>query len=212
MKRFSPIILCLATAFSFIISCDDDSVRPPKITPSLTVDKFPDTVGQWWQYQVYDSLNTTYDTVMVICEDTVTIHGGKNTIIWVYHHRTYEESLYVNVSHDTVAFFNDTSAVWPIKILVFPLANGRFWIWGDAPYDTVRVTQKNHVATPICYFNLSFQVSSVWNFIDNTGDFKTWIAADVGIIKERREWTSLATTSITHWELIDCAPFPIEID
>jgi hypothetical protein len=201
MKRFSFFTICFIAGLSFILSCNDDSVGPDKDLDSMAVTDFPNMTEIWWKYQVYDSLGSLFDTVRVACEGNTTLHG-RNAVIWVYHYRTYQESLYVYVSDDTIYFFNDTSYTQPLRFYVFPLKVGHFWLLDPSSHDTTEVIQKGTVATEAGEFPNSFLVSTEWDYPDNVGDEKIWISRGVGIVKERIYSTTLATTSITKWDLI----------
>jgi hypothetical protein len=206
MGRFSLLIVCLLAGLSFIVSCDDDAIGPPKNTDTLPISGFPNMSYIWWKYQVFDSLNDLYDTVLVACEGNKFLSGGRNSIIWVYHYKAYEDSFYVHSGHDTVFFYHDTSGVYPDRIYVFPLALGRFWIFGMSPYDTIRVTAKGAVPTPAGNFGNSFLVSTHWGFIDASGDEDIWIAKQIGIVKERIDHITIAGRTLKKWTLIDYQP------
>ena len=206
MRRFFLLIICLLACLSFIVSCDDDPVGPPKDVDSLSISGFPSMSDIWWKYQVFDSLNGLYDTVLVACEGNETLSDGRNTIIWVYHYKTYEDSFYVHKGNDSIFFYHDTSGVNPYRIYVFPLALGRLWTFGMSPYDTIRVTEKGTVSTPAGNFGNSFLVSSHWGFIDATGDEDIWISKGIGIVKERIDHITIAGRTLKKWVLIDYQP------
>ena len=74
MKKIIIPILLIAYLISTSSSC--------KKTPVIEFNKeFPNSIGTWWKYKVYDSVYNRLDTVMIRVISTTKLDNGDNATI-----------------------------------------------------------------------------------------------------------------------------------
>ncbi|MFH1701288.1 MAG: hypothetical protein ABIE07_11960 [Candidatus Zixiibacteriota bacterium] len=100
------------------------------------IEQFPNDIAFFWKYESHDSINNTYDTLLVMVTDTVTVPTVIGDVIgkvWVYDYGNHQDTEYV-------AIVNNRIEVYPLPRTIigeynpirdyyyeFPLTVGRYW-------------------------------------------------------------------------------------
>lgn len=141
MKRIyrKSYLLVISVFLALLLnSCQEASINPyvpgpPEKYP--TIADFPNTVGSWWEYEVYDSLNSYFDYIHVEITSEIKNPNGQKATIWQYTTRgqLIQEDI-VAIEGDTVKIYNyfmviDSLTNFSVKnLIVFPLKVGSSWI------------------------------------------------------------------------------------
>lgn len=118
------IFLCLS-------ACDED--EPTQPSNQFELKDFPLKIGNWWKYQVIDSLNNTQDTLLIKVSGDGYNNGFHNNVLKVFLKDSLIGSSKIVSSENTITFFkNDTSKIWnyfSFKDFFFklPLSVGNKW-------------------------------------------------------------------------------------
>ncbi len=164
-------------------------------------DVFPNNVGDKWVYTVYDSLSNSYDTLTVDIVGTTTGHN-KTLKIWLYRSHIYNDSMFVNVSNDTVYFYQDSYANLTDHEFVFPLSVNKYWYNTDLQSDSTIVKDKEAVTIPFGSYPDAYKLERRWGSFNVYGYSETWFVNNVGIVKMYRR--ILGFDNIKEiWELIN---------
>ncbi len=188
------IILFAALLLS---ACENSTDNNP---PEVNTGSFPNKVGDSWVYAVYDSLNSTVDTLTVNIVGTTT-GNGKDLTIWVRESNTYKDTLYVNVDNKTVYFYEDAFPNVADHIFVFPLEKGKIWTNPDQVRDSSIVKDKEAVSVPADNFTDAFRIERNWGGFNVYGYSITWFVENIGIVKMYRRIQGFDNIKET-WELL----------
>ena len=110
MKRLFNILTRVAPFILLFLSCNKD------ITKTSQPEYFPNTIGDFWQYQVTDSSQSSPNnpsapirySVSVNITGIKTLLDGKDATIWQYQYPWGNDTNYVRVTGDTIKIFDLT--------------------------------------------------------------------------------------------------------
>jgi hypothetical protein len=105
--------------------------------------EFPNSIGTFWRYRIYDNLSGDLDTVLITIIGNTKLDNGEPVNIWeiksLINHTVYN---YVSSKSDGIRIYKNTLATAiPFKKYVFPLEVSGYWVTKN-PLDTNRVTEK----------------------------------------------------------------------
>jgi len=181
-----------------------NTTQPPD--PAIVAD-FPNRVGNRWIYSYYDSLSHHSDTVTVTIVGQTTIPGNIPATIWQREFRSYADTAYVTVSHDTssdtvrIISQRNLDGQWDNTKFIFPLHVGSGWR-GDFVSDTSTVIENRPITVIAGTFVNAFRIKERWGAFNDYGDVSTWLVPEVGAVKIHRNvrrWTEWANEV---WELM----------
>jgi hypothetical protein len=93
---------------------------------SLSDEYFPNSIGNRWVYDRFDSLNLEKSTLTVeIVRDSV-YTDGKSYRMWVFGKTNMYDTLYVRTTPDSVLFFRYLEG-FPQEVMLLPLKTGLSW-------------------------------------------------------------------------------------
>ncbi len=208
MKKLM-IISIFSSLLIINFSCSDSSTNPQ---PEPNTAVFPNTIGDTWVYAVYDSLNSTEDTLTVKVSSIVTALNSRNLMVWIYRANSGMNSnytinnldtAYVYSGNDTVYFYNNNAGSQFESKMVFPLQVGLQW--GNAAtgiVDTSQVVDQNSITVPAGTFQKTYHILRTKNGLNDYMTVNLWFTERVGIIKLFVTERGFAFRTFT-WDLIN---------
>jgi len=198
MKKIIIPILLITYLLTTSSSC--------KKTPIIEFSKeFPDNIGTWWQYKVYDSIYNTLDTVTIRVIGYGKLDNGDNATVWAIHSiLNGADTNYVTNKSDGIRIFPDKlTTAYPDKRYLFPLVVGNKWITQNI-LDTNRVTQKGSISVVAGTFSDGYRIQR--NTMEPPGLYviqeDEWFVPNIGMVYRNYGW--YGTPGVFHktWELV----------
>ena len=206
----NKIIISFLACLSILdISCSTNSTNPQPESNSAV---FPNVIGDTWVYAVYDSLNSTADTLTVKVAGIVTTSDRRNLMVWTYSSKSgsnisytvsYSDTLYVYSGKDTVYSYYDRNGTQLESKIAFPLQVGMQWQNNTTGLtDLSQVTQQQTVTVPAGSFQNSFLILRNKNGLNDYLTVNTWFKERTGIVKLYLNERGFAFRTFT-WNLIN---------
>lgn len=198
MKKIFYFILLMIYLVSTSSSC--------RKTPVIQLNsEFPDNIGTWWKYKVYDSNYHILDTVTIRVIGHSKLDDGENATIWAINSLwNGPDTNYVTSKSDGIRIYSGKLTTAPvIKRYVFPLEVGDKWITQNIN-DTNRVTEMGTISVLAGTFSNGYRIQR--NTREPPGLFiikeDEWFVPNVGMVY--RDYGSYGTPGVVSklWELV----------
>jgi hypothetical protein len=210
MKQISCYIIKLLLIGLLISSCKKDTL-PNKAASEY----FPNKVGNYWEYEVYDSSEArgTYSsysrryTVTVTIVGIKSLIGGRDITMWRYEYPWGSDTNYLRISEDTVKVYDkfrtETAAGlnYPLQIFLIPFYDKQRWDGKLLGVDSSSVTFHSSINTSFGSFS---NVSKIYHhYIGPNIDYKDeyYFAPNIGFPKLHYNRYNLAPLNIELWQL-----------
>ena len=167
--------------------------------------EFPDHIGTWWKYKVYDSIYNTLDTETIRVIGHGKLDNGDNATIWAINSLLNgPDTNYVTSESDGIRIYPGKLITAPVnKRYVFPLEVGAKWITQNI-LDTNKVTEKGTISVVAGTFSDGYRIQR------NTREFPglfviqedEWFVPNIGMVYRNYGW--FGTPGVFHktWELV----------
>ena len=197
----APIIRTVVSTFfcAALCSCSSNTSALSSMKSAVAIDQFPMAIGDSWTYAVYDSMNSTLDTVIVTIENPSSA-DRQFTGMWVFKGETYRDTMYARIQDNSVMLYETPVSSQPSVTLVFPLAEGASW--GKKP-DTTVVSSEVALDVPAGTFDDAFLVDRYAVSFNYRLYSKRWIVPDVGIVLWEKKEFNLGPAVNKRWVLIN---------
>jgi hypothetical protein len=199
MKKLIKM-LTIILSFAFLASsCDKDTTKPKTITSNY----FPNTVGDSWEYEVYDSsaFNGIPEyTVKVNITSTVKLIDGINANVWQYEYPWGNDTNYVRIIGDTVKTFSLTYSKtiedlqFPRTIFLLPFKDENRWNGGLYGIDTFHVSSEGIIKTNFFIFDSCFKIYNHYLGPNLENKYEYWFRPNIGMIQIHFNKYSLGPT------------------
>ena len=214
----ASLTFCLMALLLVAACSDDDGVGPQE--SGLTIEQFPIEVGDWWRYEVIDTMfslsgepEATIDTVLVQAAETLYVDCAEADCPGVYIRYLFDDGesqwfalVVANVDTLTMEQIRDlgtTALPWPGIRWHFPLEVGKTWL-GNA--SSVSVVRRQQMVLPATDIVDSYLLHQEWEIPNEGGQSDVWVAPKVGIVRQHFShyctvcsfWSYNST-----WQLID---------
>lgn len=181
-KLFIPILLFIGILL-MSSSC--------KKTPLIQYNKeFPNTIGTWWKYKVFDSVTSTLDTVTIKIVGNSKLDNGTPVRIWQINSLTSLKPVdtnYIYSGSDGIKFYYNKTSQSFFKAYNFPLEVGKYWI-GTQINDTSKVIGKANITVGAGTFNDNYIIERRVRYIPNGSLYeKEYFLPSVGLITRVNE-------------------------
>lgn len=198
MKRVLTFTLLIIYLFTTSSSCKKTKIFRYNI-------EFPDNVGTWWKYKVFDSIYYTLDTVTIRVIGIGKLDNGDITTIWAISSLLNGvDTNYVTDKMDGIRIFPGKLITAPvIKRYVFPLEVGNKWVTQNI-LDTNRVTERGSINVLAGTFSNGYRIQR--NTREPPGLYviqeDEWFVPNVGMVY--RNYGSFGTPGVESkiWELV----------
>jgi len=159
-------------------------IRYDLTTFSLTV--FPNKVGDWFEYQVIDSLSGGVDTVTATIAAEVELTWGDSGRMWLFVGREQTDTVYLGIVDSDNLFVSSDPRVllfdtWHYE---FPLAVGRYWGM-DYFAPVPAVTDKGPVTALAGRFPSAFHYEMSGGVFNDYWTVDQWLVPGVGMVAGR---------------------------
>lgn len=176
-----------------------------KKTPPIEFNKeFPNSIGTWWKYKVYDSVTNTIDTITIKIVGNSRLNNGTNVKIWQINSlNSYKpvDTNYVYSGSDGIKMYYNKTLQSFYKAYKFPLEVGNYWI-GTQPKDTSKVIGESNISVISGTFNDTYVIERKIQYIPNGFLYeKEYFLPNVGVITRVHELLSAEYYS-QYWELV----------
>ena len=194
--------LGLVLLIIFVIAgCSDDDPTPD--VDGFTVEQFPVEVGNWWKYEVLDTLygmtggfTVQVDTVTLTAAETLFVDCTGGDCLGTYIRfeindgDTQWEALLVvdgdTVTYNLLRFIADEFAsaiLWSGFRWHFPLEIGKTWKVNPNFSDEISVIDREYVKLHQLGFGSAYLLHRDWTMPNAGGISDVWVVPYVGIVK-----------------------------
>lgn len=178
MKVATTWMMLLVVGVACTWSCR--KTTSPVGPPFTASGYFPNIVGSFWVYEVYDSVSPRrYDKTLRIT-DTLRLNGMPVSV-WTICDSVRCDSMFISVRQDTVwRFFSRADSSGEV-LYVLPLVVGRTWSrrWGRdsvVSFETISVRGRVYNA---------YQVHGVWGGFNVYEQERRWFVPFVGMVQRQ---------------------------
>jgi hypothetical protein len=160
MKKLIYISSVIFLLASVLAACQKEVIKPNKEASEY----FPNKVGNYWIYELYDSTSAKQYDVIVKITDTKKLVDGKGATIWVYEYPWGFDTNYVRITQDTVKVYDKfrTETIYnlkfPLKIFLIPFQDGQRWDGKLIAIDSSNVKAKSSISTSAKEFKNGFSI------------------------------------------------------
>lgn len=141
------MIFYLSVFVMLSASCSKDTIKPNKEASEY----FPNTIGDYWEYDVYDSLNNNNYTLKVEIIDSIKLSDHKYANIWKYQYPNKAELRYIRIESDSVKVYDSLALKsisyinYPLDLFILPFYLGENWKSKNFVIDTFFVDSKSDI-------------------------------------------------------------------
>jgi hypothetical protein len=205
-----PIALTVSILFIFFLNaCSKEVIKNNSQASSY----FPNLVGDYWEYNVYDSTEfqgtSRNYTVKVSIVGVKKLLDNQDAAIWQYQYPWGNDTNYVRIIGDTVKIFDlvcsryleDLS--YPRKIFLLPFKNEESWDGKLLYHDSYFVSFKPSLVTQFNSYDSCFQIHYHYSGpnMDSNDDY--WFKPNVGMVMIHYNDYNFAPITTRLWQLKD---------
>ena len=189
---FIPVIVCIVLIILF--SNCSKSINPIKNVASNSY--FPNTVGSYWIYDVYDSSNPHYPprpkqySVTIKVLGTKTMIDGKQASMWQYEYPWEIDTNYIRIEGDTVKTFDKdySSSIsdfdYPRQIFILPFKDQTGWNGKLIGIDTFIVAKCYNISTSYISYDTCYNIYHYnYELPDLVYYDNYWFKPNIGFVK-----------------------------
>lgn len=205
-NNFFPMLATILLSALLISSCHKHKDTIPYVPPAgipTASEYFPNTVGDSWEYEVYDSsaFNGIPEyTVKVNITGTVKLIDGIDANIWQYQYPWGNDTNYVRIVGDTVKIFSLAYSKtiedfqFPRTMFLIPVTNQQRWDGKLLVSDTFHVSREPKIVTNFFTFDSCFKIYH--HYLGPNLEFKDdyWFRPNIGMIQIHYNEYSLGPT------------------
>jgi len=198
--------LALTLIASCILICYSAGCVAPKPEARDEVSpNFPNNVGSFWVYEVFDSNDQLVDTARVEIVGTIQIKPEEVASVWKHQKSDSVWYRYVRVHGNRVIEYPRLDGVGASTLYRFPISVGDSWSSNPAWNDYSEVMAVDSSTHPAFHDRPAFYIVRHWETPVSVGNHDTWLIPDVGIIKSNLFSVSGVDSVREKWELIECS-------
>lgn len=182
MKQY----LIFALLSIFISTLTSSCKKSPTTAPPVAYNtEFPNNIGTFWQYKLYDSFYNRIDTVTIKVVRQTTLDNGEPASEWQVT-SLYDPTAthYVTNKSDGIRIYNSTiSSTGALKKYLFPLSIGSTWTT-RYNIDTNRVTQAGSISVIAGNFSNAYRINRDVVLLPGYNPIKEdeWFVPNVGMV------------------------------
>ncbi len=219
-SKLKMLITILLSAGLLASSCHKDTtpsdtkppvnpVNPPHATPTAS-EYFPNSVGDSWEYYVYDSsqFNGIPEyTVTVKITNIQKLVDGKDAAVWQYQYPWGIDTNYVRLTGDTVKIFSlaYSSTIgylqFPGRKFLLPFKDGQQWYGDLYGVSTYNVTAMPIVKTNFYEFDSSFRIYNQYAGPNIEYEDEFWFRPNIGMVQIHYHEYNLGPIYRVLWQL-----------
>lgn len=137
----------------FLNSCKDNIVN--NIEPSFTKNSFPVKVGNWWKYQIIDSLShNSIDTITIRIDSLIEFNGIKKYVSHIERGYSSVDSCSFSLSDSIISFIENNIEFFGIFEFNLPFSVANKWYINVPTTDSTKLIDTSSVIS----FDTNFSV------------------------------------------------------
>ena len=197
--------LLLFSFFALLIISHSCSCNKDPVVQPVYNSEFPNSIGTWWKYKVFDSLTYILDTITIKVVGITKLSDGRDANIWQINSLYNQpDTNYVYSGSDGIKIYPNILPTAPItKQYVFPLLVGGYWR-GQNVKDTNRVVSletKNVIAGS---FTNSYAITrGYYAFPQYAIISKEYFGLNIGMLSWSIYLRNGGYISNQYWELVN---------
>jgi hypothetical protein len=209
MKQINNMIATLAFLSISLLSCNKDTTKPNKEASEY----FPNKVGNYWEYEVYDSsdvlnypvLGKQY-TVKISITGIQKLIDGKDANVWNYEYPDRNVIVFVRIINDSVRIYSeaaltDYQSLKYGKTYIIPFTDYQKWSGLLLAIDSFFVKSYPMAYTKWNTFKDCFKIYHHYVGPNTEYNDEEWFKPTVGFIKLHYTRYNLAPLTIELWQL-----------
>jgi hypothetical protein len=196
--------LLIPFLFALAIILQSNSCKKNNTTTPVYNTEFPNNIGTWWKYKVFDSIYYRLDTVTINIVGNTKLDDGTDVSVWAIKSLLNgNDTNYVSNKSDGIRIYQFIRAAnGAIKKYLFPITVGSKWITGNI-LDTNRVTQQGSISVIAGTFN-GYRINRDVNIPPGLNRIieEEWFVPNIGMVS--RNYAEFGTGGIAafKWELV----------
>ena len=199
MKKF----IFPSCLFFFIILTSQNCKKHNE--PILYNTEFPNNIGTFWKYKVYDSISNQIDTVIITVQNKTILNNGLEATVWLIESLVnLNDTNYVTNNSDGIKIYKNKIVSAPyIKKYEFPLKVNKKWVNINL-LDTSKVILSINTNIIAGNFIETYLIRREYYSFPGFNYYKEedYFVNNIGLIKRRLFENSLGTFKNQTWELL----------
>jgi len=204
MKQLIAITTALLILVLLFTNCKK---KEPNVPNQAGTEYFPNTVGDYWEYDVYDSSRNIGYTVTVKITGIKTMVDGIPATVWQYKSQGLMYENYIRINYDSIKVYDEIYSRtiddmnYPRKLFITPFINGGTWVSNLFDYDFYSTISDSTVTTNTETFYNCFNIynhylgPNMW-FRDNY-----WFTPNIGMVKKYLNESNFGSGVREVWKL-----------
>jgi hypothetical protein len=198
MKYFILSACIIATLYS---------CKKGNVANTTASEYFPNTTGNYWKYEITDSLLNLTSTVEVNIVGDKILPGTQSAKIWQYSYADHVDTNYVYQNGNTIIFLDNNFEI--CNRYVVPLQLHDTWPLLRPNYyfaDSIRVTANQNFQLNDQSFQNSFLLHETGTMPNGSLDKTEWFCANIGMLtKTEKHYDRIgaAYAKFLHWQLVE---------
>ncbi len=196
--------LLIPVLFAFAILLQSNSCKKNNTTPVYNTE-FPNNIGTWWKYKVFDSATYLLDTVTINVIANTKLNDGTDVSIWAIKSLINgNDTNYVSNKSDGIRIYHFKFDLnnSPFKKYEFPLNVGKYWITRYT-IDTNRITLQGSISVIAGTFN-GYRINRDVNIPPGLNRIREeeWFVQNIGMVSRHYNELSGGSGENKKWELV----------
>lgn len=197
------LTIILLTTF-LLASCHKDTIKT-----DTQAEYFPNKVGDYWEYEVYDSSEargipySNYPrnyTVKINITGITKLVDGNDATVWEYEYPWGKELNYIRISGDTIKIYDTVYSTtirdleFPREIYILPFQNNQTWNGKLLRVDNYSVSTVSSITTNWDTFTDCFLIFHHYEGPNIEYNDKYWFKPNIGLLKKYKHQYNLGPT------------------
>ena len=207
VNKILPTLTVSILFVFFLNACSKDAIKNDSQFSSY----FPNSVGDYWEYDVYDSSQLLQGgsrnyTVKVSIVGVKKLLDNQNATIWQYQYPWGNDTNYVRIVGDTVKVFELVYSKsleylsYPRQIFLLPFEDEKRWD-GKLFSDSYYVSFKPSVVTQFNAYDSCFQIHYQYGGPNMYYNDDYWFKPNVGMVMIHYNEYNIGPNTIRLWQL-----------
>lgn len=210
MKNLKKMSFLFFIFFQFFAGCNKDTTKPNKEASEY----FPNTVGDYWEYDVYDSSDIrNYPNYHGLYTVKISITGikplvdGKDATVWQYQYPWGTDINFIRIEGDTIKIYDTVysktirNLEFPRSIFLIPFSDGQRWDGKLLAIDTSHVAFQSTIATSSGVFTNGFKIYHYYLGPNIEHNDLYYFVPKIGMVKIYYNHYDFAPTTQILWQL-----------
>ncbi len=203
MKQITSNMIKLLLVGFLLSTCHKDTTRPNK----EAAEYFPNKVGNYWEYEVYDSTSVKKYVVSISISSKQKLIDNGDAFLWEYRYPWGNDTNYFRIVGDTVKVYDKfrietiNGLQFPLKIFIIPFQEEQRWNGKLLGIDSSHVTLQSSITTSFGTFTNGFNIYHHYQGPNIDYNENYYFIPKVGMVKIFYSHYDLGPTTKILWQL-----------